>query len=231
MQKIMIERLSVLEKDVLNSIKNDVQEDDKDMTINAVARRNFVSQALLVKLAKKMGFSGYRDLLFFLRHSHAEEGNPQITVTEEALKGVIKNFSVFLQQSFCEYFQESRKTVISVFGPEEVMAAVDFMVRHIIVKGDGYAAYRGNPLPVPSGKTGLALVISDTGESEAALNMVEQAVQYGIRTIAFTSNERSPMAAASDLAVIISAKVQAFPDVNLFVPMTIAAFILLFKNV
>ena len=61
--------------------------------------------------------------------------------------------------------------------------------------------------------------------------MVEQAVQYGIRTIAFTSNERSPMAAASDLAVIISAKVQAFPDVNLFVPMTIAAFILLFKNV
>ena len=49
MQKIMIERLSVLEKDVLNSIKNDVQEDDKDMTINAVARRNFVSQALLVK--------------------------------------------------------------------------------------------------------------------------------------------------------------------------------------
>lgn len=105
MQKIMIERLSVLEKDVLNSIKNDVQEDDKDMTINAVARRNFVSQALLVKLAKKMGFSGYRDLLFFLRHSQAEEGNPQITVTEEALKGVIKNFSVFCNKVSVSIFR------------------------------------------------------------------------------------------------------------------------------
>lgn len=231
MQKIMIERLSVLEKDVLNSIKNDVQEDGKDMTINAVARRNFVSQALLVKLAKKMGFSGYRDLLFYLRHSQAEEVNLETTVTEEALKGVIKNFSADLQQCFCEYFRESKRTVISVFGPEEAMSAVDFIVRHIVVKGKGYAAYRGNPLPAASGETGLVLIISDTGEWEAALDMMEQADQYGMKTIAFTSNERSPMAAASDLAVIISARVHEFPDVDLFIPMIITAFILLFKDV
>ena len=80
MQRIIIERLSVLEKDVLNSIKNDVQDERADMTISAVARRNFVSQALLVKLAKKMGFSGFR------LHFTVENGREAAWTAERFLK-------------------------------------------------------------------------------------------------------------------------------------------------
>ena len=231
MQRMIIERLSVLEKDVLNSIKNDVQDEKMDMTISAVARRNFVSQALLVKLAKKMGFSGYRDLLFYLRQAQTDEEKQSgfLGPGAEPCRSIIRNYSETLQQQFTEYFEMSKGTVISVFGIDDSALVADFFVRHIMEKRNGCIAYRGRPLEARSkeGQSGLAVIVSDTGETETSVEMVKHAKRLGYHTIVFTSNERSRAAAETDLPVIISERSVEFPESNMFVPFAITAFILL----
>ena len=206
MQRMMIERLSVLEKDVLNSIKNDVQDEKKDMTISAVARRNFVSQALLVKLSKKMGFSGYRDLLFYLRHSQTEEEKQSSLwgAGEGGWKTMIRNYSDSLQQQFQAYFEECKGTLIAVFGTEDSALAADFIVRHMMEKRKGFFAYRGRPFTrIREEEAGLAIIISDTGEGETSVEMIGQARRLGYHTLVFTGNDRSRAAAEADLPVII----------------------------
>ncbi len=223
-----------MEKDVLNSIKNDVQDEKKDMTISAVARRNFVSQALLVKLSKKMGFSGYRDLLFYLRQAQAEEDNTGslLGTGEEAIRAVIRNYSDAVQKKFEYYLRQSRGTLISVFGIEESGLVADFIVRRIMEKQDGFLAYRGKPLENTSGQeeSGMAIIVSDTGETETSMEMLFHARRLGLRTIAFTGNDRSRMAAEADLPIIIAEKNGDFQNFNLFVPFAMTAFILLFER-
>ena len=234
MQRIIIERLSVLEKDVLNSIKNDVQDERADMTISAVARRNFVSQALLVKLAKKMGFSGYRDLLFYLRQAQTEKEakkNPQGSVAGSS-RSLIRNYSSVLHEQFNDFFQESRGTVISVFGIENSELVAEFIVRRIMERENGFMAYKGCMMEKKDhkDKKGLMIVVSETGETETSVEMIKTAGRSGCHTIVFTANERSRAAAEADLPVIIEEKSWEFSDSNMFVPYAITAFILLFET-
>lgn len=234
MQRIIIERLSVLEKDVLNSIKNDVQDERADMTISAVARRNFVSQALLVKLSKKMGFSGYRDLLFYLRQAQTEKEekrNPQGSV-DGSCRSLIRNYSPVLHKQFNDFFQESRGTVISVFGIENSDLVAEFIVKRIMEKQNGYTACKGRIMEKRNrkDKKGLMIVVSETGETETSVETVKAAGRSGCNTIVFTANERSRAAAEADLSVIIEERNWELPDSNMFVPYAITAFILLFET-
>ena len=58
----MNNQLTQLQSQILESIRDDIKQ-KRDMNIKECAKRNYVSTAFLVKLAKKLGYQGYKELV------------------------------------------------------------------------------------------------------------------------------------------------------------------------
>ena len=64
--------LNGLQRQILDEIKEDIKK-NSDMSIKDFAKRHYISPAFLVNLSKKLGYSGYRELIFSFKSSHKSQ--------------------------------------------------------------------------------------------------------------------------------------------------------------
>lgn len=68
--------LNETEHKVLSCILNAIEQGDTKINIRMIARQAYVSTTTVIKLAKKLGYQGYSDMIYSLRHSVDEEQKP-----------------------------------------------------------------------------------------------------------------------------------------------------------
>lgn len=170
--------------------------------IRQLAKSNFTSTASIIRLAKKLGYSGYNELIFdikrmtsctldnnsdnendFLRSSK----NPLADFNELSKKYLNKNKYIYLYgEGFCEF-------------------VTGYIHRKLLVKKYNVILLHGLEIPIVHEKDHdpTLIVISKSGENFACIRKIEQLSSLGGDIISITSDSNSSISVMSDVSFSI----------------------------
>lgn len=189
-------KLSETEQSVLEYLLNNIDTLD-DIGIKPVAMACFTSMTTVIRLSKKLGYRGYREMMYDLKH--------------------LQHVSREMNQSF----KDSNVHFVCHTGDVDVFIAALHRNRMIGVNGEGFsrivAQYMATKLVglgflaviqdfletdqfVESNRNTLScmMLISKSGQTEAILETARACHDAGITTLAFTGNEDSELAKTAD---------------------------------
>ena len=170
--------------------------------IRQLAKSNFTSTASIIRLAKKLGYSGYNELIFDIKrmtsctldnNSDNENGflwsskNPLADFNELSKKYLNKNKYIYLYgEGFCEF-------------------VTGYIHRKLLVKKYNVILLHGLEIPIVHEKDHdpTLIVISKSGENFACIRKIEQLSSLGGDIISITSDSNSSISVMSDVAFSI----------------------------
>lgn len=216
--------LKAAEIDILKSIEEQILSLG-DCTIREIAKINYVSTSTIFKLVKKLGYNGYSEMVFQIKHALASSNTES---SSYSLKEIMRNYSDEFMDTIIESIMQCEEKRISSLGLGYSEIACDYITRKLSMLG--FIAYNGAHLDVydagPLNKdAGLLLVISKSGETEDLLRNVDIARNSNIKTILFTANPDSTLAKKSNLVVEINSNRHPLLfEADTFCALTILAF-------
>ena len=162
-------------------------------SVREFAARNYVSPAAVVRLSKKMGYTGYTDMIYRLEFLIQNE------INNKNLSSEITSFIGEIPQEHITQFTRllavHRRDTILVCGTGFCSPLRDFFVRKLLVLGftaiatNNYEVYENNPL-----QAGLVIAISKSGTTGTIVKPVQDVQEHGVDLVAFTGNAASPIA-------------------------------------
>lgn len=218
-------QLSETETTVVSHIIRHIEDGDRKVSIAQIAGECYVSTAFISKMCKRLGFTGYTELVYNL----AQDQDKALTEDALGLESLLDNYDEDKIQQFLSYLQEyqSRKCFVVGEGFADIIA--DYITQRLSVCGFmvfnrvhfyDYMLFREkqNNLLQNNIEPSFIIAISQSGETESVLTNVNKAKQNGFRVISFTKRENSTLAGLSDLTFVIDISQQALiPAVpNLF---------------
>lgn len=166
------------------------------------AARHFVSPASLIRLSKKLGYTGYTDMVYRLEFLVQNE------IDNKALASDITSFIGEIPTAcitrFTQLLAAHRHQVILVAGTGFCSPLRDFIARKMLVLGfqaiatNNYEVYEANAL-----NAGLVLAISKSGATDTIVKPVCDAHQIGLDIVSFTGVPSSPIAQYSNPAFVL----------------------------
>lgn len=217
--RMQLPTLTVTERQVAEAILN-LEALSEDTPIKVVARAAGVSEALVVKVAKKLGFNGFRELrtgLVGYRNAPTNALYREIDDGDDLAAIAQKVFRTSIQAL------EETLTILDTDVMERAVAAID-KAEHIDFYGVGGSAqiardvahkflrigrrvhvYDDPHLMVMSasvlGPDDVVVAFSHSGATEAVLHPAELAKERGATVIALTNYLSSPLTELADLVL------------------------------
>ncbi|KHD36666.1 RpiR family transcriptional regulator [Clostridium acetobutylicum] len=190
--------LTELEKVILNKIQNYINKNEK-VGIDIIAKECFVSKSAIIKLSKKLGYSGYSEMYYTILSTanNAQKldfSNNSISVNDHLKENVdmlveilrqFKDKKIYLDSlGLCDSAKEYYLQKLLIFGFD---AASSYH----------YEAFRNN-------KSGLYFFFSYSGYRAEIIEKVNEAISNDFTVVAFTSNKESPLAKIAHSTVEVS---------------------------
>ena len=190
--------LTPAEKKLLTDILEDplaVQQNG----IRTLAKHHFTSPSAIERLAKRLGFSGYSEMIY-----HAKKQDTETSVINETTLSHLSNVNHTILRSRLQKYL-TPETCIYLYGEGFNTFISGYFYRKLLV--NHYDATQLNGLDIPfvyTGERPLTLIIlSRSGENFACLQKIDQAKQANGHVISFTANISSTVAKRSDLPIEI----------------------------
>ena len=162
----------------------------KKIGIREVAKHAYVSTATIVNMSKKLGFSGYSDLVFSFQNQPA----PQTLSTELITKEEYQKFAQLLKK-----YQNKRIMILaSGFSQNLANYFSEFLNLH------GFRAMANSHLELlrPSTESeALIILISHSGETQRLVELSVIADKHQIDIIAFVGESQSKIGQLATLAI------------------------------
>lgn len=221
---MMIPRLTPLEAQVVEQIL--VFPDFSTATaLKDVAMRGGVSEAMVVKIAKKLGWSGYRDFreavcaYNALPTSEMHRALSLTDSTEEIVRKVFRtaaqaleetlaifDFDAFSKAAEALHFARQRD-FYGLGGSAQVARDVAHKFLRIGIRA---SVYDDSNMMLMSASlltdSDVAVAFSHSGNTTAVIDAVERARCGGARTIAVTNYDTSPLALRADIVLCSTAR-------------------------
>ena len=222
--RMMLPGLTEREKQIVTYL-SDQGERIQDRTITEVAQLLEVSEALIVKLAKKLGFSGFRDLREQL-HSYSQlpvtemfqevepDDSPQI-VLEKVFKTSIHALEETLSILNLDDFTRAIEIVLNAkqrdfYGLGGSATIAKDACHKFFRIGIRCRDYDDAHLMMMSAsllsEQDMVLAVSHSGQTKAILSPVRLAKRNGASVIALTNYATSALAAEADIVLASTAK-------------------------
>lgn len=222
--RMMMPNLTPLEARVVDTVFG--RRDFSDATaLKQVAEDAGVSEAMVVKIAKKLGFSGYRDfranVAEYVRLPIAEmqeELSPDDTATEiinKVFRASVQALEETLAIADIDAFERAadlihgarQRDLYGVGGSAQIARDVSHKMLRIGVRtfvfDDAHMMAMSAGL---LGKDDLAIAFSHTGSTLVVLEALQLARRNGARTIAVTNYLGSPIAEIADVVLCSTAR-------------------------
>lgn len=161
---------------VLETAKNGGQ-----CSVREFAAQNYTSPAAVIRLSKKMGYTGYTDMIYrigFLIQNEIDNKNHASDIT--AFIGGIPEEKI---HRFVELLHANRQKPILVTGTGFCAPLQEFMVRKL--------------------NAGLVIAISKSGKTGTILKPVQDSFAQHRSIIAFVGADNSPIARCADPAFVL----------------------------
>ena len=195
-------KLTTLEETVLKYILEDLQRADK-IGVRGIAKNTFTSNTTIIRLSKKIGYSGYSEMLYNFK-------NKSQGVAIEKDNSVIdtKMFNITEQQmnDFQEYvFSEDAVVFIYATGFSELIA--EYIYKKLMIRGVNCIFASGGDctslfnrvLP----RVSTIIVVSKSGETSQVLHRTGLAKENGVNIISFSGENNSALAKLTNLNIVI----------------------------
>lgn len=214
---ILTNLLSDDELRVVTSIVNHIEQGKAKVGIQQIANENYVSTAFIMKLCKRLGFSGYSELYYMLVQSSEESRRSGAQVLP--LQQMIDNWDEEKIQQFCQIMRRHVNHKMFVVGAGFSEHAANYIVQRLAICGfmvfnhvhfyDFMLFHNEQSQQMTSNiEPSLIIAISQSGESESVINDVEEARRRKFEVISFTRRADSKLASYSDLCFLVDSSRQ-----------------------
>lgn len=203
-------KLTVLELSILDYIVKNISE-IQEMGVREVAEVTYTSPASVIRLSKKLGYTGYTDMYYSLlpiikRNGHNEykENNGLLNFDFSDILNGLSQEEIDLFNKYV--FEKSDKYIfIYATGFSEIIAR--YIYKKLLVLGckviissgsDSIGIFENNLENI-----GAMLVVSKSGETNLVYNKLNKAAETNIYTISFTQDSWNRIAELSNLNIPI----------------------------
>lgn len=171
-------------------------------SVREFAARNYTSPAAIIRLSKKLGYTGYTDMVYRLQFLLQNEISNRTHASH--ITSFIGEIPPEQIHSFLALLAKNRQGPILITGTGFCAPLRDFLVRKLLVLGyhaigtNSYEVYENNALQAK-----LVIAISKSGTTDTIVKPVQDARRLGMDVIAFTGGQHSPIAQQADPAFIL----------------------------
>lgn len=211
------------------------------MGVRHIAKENYTSPATVVRLSKKLGYTGFVDMYYQLL--------PQVKKLEVRQAGGMKDFPEIRPQDFFKYntmedieqfidkVLNLRKKFIFIYATGFSAIAAEYLYKKLLVLGkktiiasgtDSVGVFENNLEDI-----GALVAISKSGETQLVIDKLQAAKEHQIFTVSFTKETGNRAEELSDLNFKIVDNYELddrnmLP--NIFFPRLLMLFELIFKE-
>ncbi|PZO80920.1 MAG: RpiR family transcriptional regulator [Mesorhizobium amorphae] len=222
--RMMMPHLTPLEARVVDMMLGR-RDFDETIQLRTVAEDAGVSEAMIVKIAKKLGFSGFKDLRIALdsynrlptaelhQELSPDDTGPEIAekVFRTSMHALEETLSIFDPEAFERaaslIFNARQRDLYGVGGSAQIARDVSHKFLRIGVRtnlfDDAHMMLMSAAL---LGDGDVAIAVSHSGSTAAVLDALELARRRGARTIALTNYAASPLAKLADVVLCSTAQ-------------------------
>ncbi|MBB6054938.1 transcriptional repressor AlsR [Tolumonas osonensis] len=194
-------------------------------SIKEVAEQLEVSEPLIVKLAKKLGFAGYRELRQALAEyldSLPQNSEREIESTDSVESVLDKVFAnsiqamkearsvadpLLIEKAAKCIFEAKHVTIFGVGGSSAVCQDFEHKLLRIGILSRAYSDFHMMLMvSAQLDESDVVIVISQSGDTRELLKAVEIAKQRKAKIICITNNDISSLAQLADIAIFSPAK-------------------------
>jgi len=198
--------LTDLEETILEYIVENIVE-IQDMGVREVAEETFTSPASVIRLSKKMGYTGFTDMYYSLlpivKKAELDTYSTEHSILDYNFSSIVNEISEDIIQIFNDkIFKKSKKYVfIYATGFSKIIA--EYIYKKLLVLGrkaiissgsDSVGVFENNLNDI-----GAVFIVSKSGETEQVYNKLLTASEAEIFTLSFTQDSDNRMALLSDL--------------------------------
>ena len=199
-------RLSDTERESLAFMLNNEQF-VADSTISALAHKTFTSTSSIIRLTKKLGFTGFAELKFFVKSSLAGGAKPNTDFLESGRLDILKTYEGLMAMDFEPILSKienantiylygtgfAQRNAIQEFS-KSMLACGKFT--HVIPASSEFRGSIGVMRP-----DDLVIIASLSGETESAIPTVKALAARKIPMIAITALGVNSLSAAADFSL------------------------------
>ncbi|WP_042272226.1 MurR/RpiR family transcriptional regulator [[Clostridium] dakarense] len=170
--------------------------------IRQLAKSNFTSTASIIRLAKKLGYSGYNELIFDVKRMTSDIEVNSIK-NENSFSWNSKRPLTDLNELSKTYLNKDK--YIYLYGEGFCEFVTGYIHRKLLVKKYHVILLHGLEIPIVHEKehNPTLIVISKSGENFACIRKIEQLSELGGDIISITSDSNSSISTISDVSLSI----------------------------
>ncbi len=220
----MNEKLTLKEERVLEVIYDSIKHHEKK-SVTQVAAVAEVAPSFVIKVAKKLGYSGLTEMYYELLSTSTETISVNMNHLE-MFQG--SDLEIYLQP-LCELLMNYRSDRIVVNSMGDAEYVENYLLNRLWERGFYAMPYRKDILENPQhGKPGMMIAINERGVVLLSSSLLAKEKEYNI--ISITGNSLSPLALNSHLTIQIHGEKSQVGNYtpNFFVAHTIAFIEILF---
>lgn len=216
-------KLSDIENKILNYIIENI-DDVMNIGVRGIAKNNYTSTSVIMRLAKKLGYTGFVDMHYKLYPQI--KNSTLFTSSDMEINNnlfSIPNINQFNDYNLLKDFAQKLSNIDNEFffiyatGFSSIIA--EYIHKKLLVLGkksmlasgsDSAAVFENNLNHI-----GVFLAISKSGQTEQVVNKARTARENNIFTVSFTNEQTNPLAELSDINFKIKDN-NKLDDLNIF---------------
>lgn len=217
--------LSSFEKELIEYFINNVSE-ALELGVRGVAKKKYTSTSTIMRLSKKLGYSGFIEMLYSFRErsTNSYGTSSKIELTTHG------DFRVRDKKEIDEFLKILKHGKIGIYGEGFSEIVAKYIYQKLIVLGiDAIIIVAMDPKAVKKSKIKLdmLLVVSKSGETYPSYRLCEVLKESGTKIGSFTGRESSKISKISNFSFTFEDKFKQDDDVfypNPFFGYCIAGF-------
>lgn len=227
------ENLTSNEERVLEYIEKNKKEFTR-LTLKELAEKNFVSPPTILRLCKKLGFTGLNDLKYNIKQKLLDEKNSQEDNSYLELNGVISSFLSNTKETYENISLKNiekvaellcSKKVIHLFSRGLSEMPFSYLYDMLLSVNRYCIQYQSPPLikikSEQMTKDDVLFIGTSQGITDPIINVAKTAKKNGAFVIGITSNPNSPLNKIADITFLIKSQKRYLNNIDLISRMNI----------
>jgi Transcriptional regulators len=201
--------LNDIELVIIETIINELSKGNQKISIRDIASQTYVSTTMIVKLAKKLGFVGYSQMIYLLNESiHQKVSIENLSHLSE----FVNNADIDKVQKLIDDIYQHKHEKIYLVG----VGFSDIITHYFLKRLASFDifAYDGAPIDCISArsKPSITIIFSKSGETADLIQIIKLSKKMGHTIYSITTSRQSTIAQLSDYHIELEYKRNKFFD-------------------
>jgi DNA-binding MurR/RpiR family transcriptional regulator len=198
--------LTETEVKVLNYIIDNIEDVNK-LGVRGIAKNNFTSTSTIMRLSKKLGYSGFLEMQYNLsdlkRNGLGDNLNESDFLDSLDMNGLLKENNREVIKEFLDILNGENNKFIFIYANGFSGIVAEYINKKLLVMGkrcilsngtDSIGVFENNLDFISS-----IIVVSKSGETSMVLNKVKTAKEHNIKVISFTNETDNSISKLADI--------------------------------